>query len=77
MLHHYTEYVDASVVAEAEGFTATLLEEYATLERGGSVASSRDSRAGPQRHQGQGQGQGSFFDAAAAAARPVQLFPAF
>ncbi|KAJ1412808.1 hypothetical protein B484DRAFT_402212, partial [Ochromonadaceae sp. CCMP2298] len=68
MLHHYTEYVDASVVAEAEGFTATLLEEYATLERSGSVAA---SRAGPT------QGAPASFLDAAAASRPVQLFPAF
>ncbi len=35
MLHHYTEFVDASVVAEAEARVDQVLSDYAALERGG------------------------------------------
>lgn len=35
MLHHYTEFVDASVVAEAEARVDQVLSDYAALEQGG------------------------------------------
>jgi hypothetical protein len=74
--------VQESEVAAAEQNTAAVLHEYAHLERCGTI--SAQHRASLRQHAGPGDSIGaaqghsprSFLDGAAAA-HPVQLFPAF
>lgn len=36
MLHHYTEFIDASTVAEADVAVAEVIQAYQEIERGGT-----------------------------------------